>query len=243
MIDDRARVIQRVCFDIEPSEDDLEALGSRERWLVYRGLVRTRLVGVVEAALPRTKRAVGDAAFAATLDVWMSGGGPATRYFRNVPNDFAELAIVTWQGCERPWVADLARYEIARWWVRHAPPNPTAVDALSFDARPVLATAVRVLRLDYPVHEPESPDQGYPAQPTLLCLYRDHRHRAVPKRLNPIAADLLEAWQGGEETVAESVERVARDHGVEIGAGFVEKLSTLITGLVTEGVILGSASQ
>ena len=44
MLADRAKAMQRVCFDAEPSEADLELLGSRERWLVYRELVQNRLV-------------------------------------------------------------------------------------------------------------------------------------------------------------------------------------------------------
>jgi len=243
MLSERAQAIQRVCFDLEPSERDLERLGSRERWLVYRNLVRTRLVGVIEAALPRTRRAVGNQAFTAAIDAWMSEGGPKTRFFRNVPNDFTEIAIPTWSASQPPWVADLARYEITRWWVRHAPPDPTVHRELSFETRPVVATAVRVLRLDHAVHEAPTPEDGYESEPTLLYLYRDETHRAIPKRLNAVAADLLESWQRGDETVAESVERVASEHRIEIGPRFVEKLSTLITGFLTEGVLLGGTAQ
>ncbi len=98
---------------------------------------------------------------------------------------------------------------------------------------------MRVLRLDYAVDEVPSEGEAYARHPTLLCVYRNARHRAVPKRLNPLAADLLEAWQRGEETVAESVERVAREHDTPIGPAFIEKLSTLIADFVDDGVLLG----
>jgi hypothetical protein len=39
--------------------------------------------------------------------------------------------------------------------------------------------------------------------------------------------------------VAETVQRVAADHGVEIGPAFVEKLSTLIADFITKGILLG----
>jgi hypothetical protein len=239
MLADHVRAIQRVCFDSKPSSADLERLGSRERWLVYRELVRTRLHGVIAAALPRTKKALGDEAFTRVVAEWLSTGGPTTRYFRHVPNDFAEFAIPIWRDTAEAWLADLGRYEMTSWWVRHAPPNPVPGAELSFESRPVVASAVRVLRLDHPVHDEPPGGETYARRTTLLCLYRNAQHRAVPIALNPLAADLLEAWQRGEESVAESVERIAREHDTPIGPGFIEKLSALIADFVDEGVLLG----
>ena len=239
MLADHVRAIQRVCFDSEPSAADLELLGSRERWLVYRELVRTRLSGILAAAFPKTKKALGDEAFSRVVDEWMGAGGPSTRYFRHVPNEFAELAIPIWRDTAEPWLADLARYEITSWWVRHAPPNRASETDFSFESRPVVATAVRVLRLDHAVHETPDPTEGYAKREMLLCVYRNAQHRPVPKSLNPLAADLLEAWQRGEDTVAESVERIARAHDTPIGPAFIEKLSALVADFVDEGVLLG----
>lgn len=242
MLADTARAMQRVCFDSEPSEADLELLGSRERWLVYRSLVRTRLIGVVDAALPRTKAAIGEDSRGWIIDEWLSTGGPKTRYFRNVPNELAEFAIPIWRNTAEPWIADLARYEIATWTVRHAPPDPSPNGSFSFEARPVVGTAVALLRLDHHVHEGPTPDAGYTRDPVLLCIFRSDKHRAVARVLNPLAADLLEAWQRGEETVAESVQRVAAAHDTDIGSAFIEKLSTLITSFIQQGILLGGRS-
>jgi hypothetical protein len=242
MLADTARAMQRVCFDSEPSEADLELLGSRERWLVYRSLVRTRLIGVVDAALPRTKAAIGEDSRGQIIDEWLSTGGPKTRYFRNVPNELAEFAIPIWRDTAEPWIADLARYEIATWTVRHAPPDPSPNGSFSFEARPVVRTAVALLRLDHHVHEGPTPDTGYTRDPVLLCISRSDKHRAVVRALNPLAADLLEAWQRGEETVAESVQRVAAAHDTDIGSAFIEKLSTLITSFIQQGILLGGRS-
>ncbi|MBC7174007.1 MAG: hypothetical protein H5U40_16315, partial [Polyangiaceae bacterium] len=63
MMHERGRAITRVCFDASPSEQDLALLGSRERWLLYRSMVRGRLVKVVHSALPRSRAAHGEAAF------------------------------------------------------------------------------------------------------------------------------------------------------------------------------------
>jgi hypothetical protein len=49
----------RVFFSREPSEDDLVALGSPERFGCTASMVRHRLDKVVRAALPRTLQALG----------------------------------------------------------------------------------------------------------------------------------------------------------------------------------------
>jgi hypothetical protein len=231
--------MQRVCFGSEPSETDLELLGSRERWLVYRDLVRNRLNNVIGVALARTKSAIGKDAFGKAVDEWFNAGSPKTRYLRYVPSELAEFAIPIWQRTEAPWVADLAGYEITEWDIRYAPPNPTPTEEFAFDRKPVLATAVKVLRLAYPVQSRPTPHAGYEQDPIILCIYRDKNHKAVPRKLNPMAADLLEAWQAGDQTVAESVQQIAATHNTEIGPAFVEKLSTLIADLIQRGIVLG----
>ncbi len=242
MLADHAKAIDRVCFGAEPSETDLALLGSRERWLIYRDLVRNRLVHVIGVALGRTKEAIGEDAFGRAVDEWFSTGGPKTRYLRYVPSELAEFAIPIWRSTEAPWVADLAGYEITAWDVRHAPPNPVPAADFTFDRKPVLATAVKVLRLAYPVQNEPTPDAGYEQDPTILCLYRNKNHRPVPRKLNPMAADFLDAWQSADQTVAESVQRIAAAHATEIGPEFVEKLGAMIADFIERGIILGAES-
>lgn len=243
MLADQVKAMHRVCFGLEPSEADLAILGSRERWLIYRDLVRNRLVGLAGTALARTKHAIGEEAFSRAVDEWLSQGGPQTRYFRHVPTELAEFAIPIWQSTEEPWVADLARYEITAWDVRHAASDPTGATEFAFDRKPVLAAGLKVLRLAYPVHRKPTPDSGYKPDPTILCLYRDRRHKVTPRKLNPMAADLLEAWQCADETVTESVQRVAAVYRTEISPAFVEKLSAMIADFIERGIILGAQSS
>jgi hypothetical protein len=158
---------------------------------------------------------------------------------RYVPSELAEFAIPIWQRTEAPWIADLAGYEITAWEVRHAPRDPTPSDEFAFDRKPVLATAVKILRLAYPVQNKPTPHAGYEQDPTILCLYRDKNHRATPRKLNAMAADLLEAWQRADQTVAESVQQVAAAHNTQIGPDFIEKLSTLIADFIERGILLG----
>jgi hypothetical protein len=65
----------------------------------------------------------------------------------------------------------------------------------------------------------------------------------VSQTLNPLAADLLQAWRRGEDTVAESVQRVAAAHGTEIGPAFIEKLSALMADFITQGILLGGRAE
>ncbi len=232
MLSDRIAAMQRVCFGAEPSDADLELLGSRDRWLVYRDLVRSRLVHVVGVALRRTKEAVGDDAFDRVLDEWLGSGGPKTRYLRHVPSELAEFGLTVWDATEPAWVADLARYEIAVWETRHAPADHGSYEDLAFDRVPVVRAPLHVLRLGHPVHRSLEGRRGYDPEPTLLCVYRDETLDTATRVLNPLAADLLDAWQRSEETITESVERIASAHGTEIGPAFVEKLSALIADFV-----------
>ena len=242
MFPERAEAMHRICFDMEPSESDLGLLGSRDRWLVYRDLVRSRLTHIVAAALPRTKNAIGEHAFGRAVDEWLSTGGPKTRYLRHVPAELATFAIPVWRGTEAPWVADLASYELAAWNVRHAPRDPSSVAEFAFDRKPVITTAIEVLRLTHPVHDAPTPALGYERGPVWLCVYRDATHQPITTKLNAIAADLLDAWQRADRTVAQSVEQVAAAHETGIGPAFVVKLATLIADFIDRRIILGGQS-
>lgn len=231
--------MQRVCFDAEPTETDLRTLGSKERWLVYRELVRHRLRHVVGVALPRTKETMGGQAFGEAIDEWLSMGGPATRFFRHVPRDFFEHAVLEFEKASPAWLADLARYEISRWDVRYARPAPIDVGEFAFDRVPVMNPAAAVVDLSFPVHRTPMPTDGYSAERTILCMYRSKAHQPEPWVLNPLAADLTRAWQRANKTVAESIHEVAAAHQTDIGPGFIDKLSTMIADYLDRGILLG----
>jgi hypothetical protein len=178
---------------------------------------------------------VGAEAFALAVDEWLSAGGPRTRYLRQVPGELAAVAISLWHVNEPPWVADLARYEIACWEARHAPPDPDGHEQFAFDRRPVTRAAMKVLRLEHPVHETPTPASGYEPGPTLLCVYRDANHEPATRKLNALAADLLESWQRADQTVAESVDRIAAKHQTVISPAFVEKLAILVADFLIGG--------
>ena len=151
----------------------------------------------------------------------------------------ADFAIPIWERASARQIFDLSRYEITAWDVRHAPPDRTDVGEFGFDRRPVVGAAVEILRLDYRVHEhPAAPDEYSPERVTL-CVYRNAAHKAQSYELNALAADLLEAWKRGGQTVAESVQGTAAAHDTEIGPAFIEKLSAMIADFIERGIIIG----
>jgi hypothetical protein len=234
----RAEAITRLCFDAEPAEDDLELLGARERWLLYRSMVRSRLVKVVRTAVPRTREALGDDALGARIDAWLAEAPPRTRYFWQVPLAFG--AFAEGRLPETPaYLDDLLRYELARWRANHAeaPPAPAVVD-FAFDRAPALAPSLTLHVFSHPVHLDAPKLEA--AQRTQVAIFRDRAHRAGALALNPTAGALVEAWLGGEETMAESVRAVAQARGLTVDQSFIDKLGALLADFLERGLLLGS---
>ncbi len=235
---DRGEAIVRICFDAEPREDDLELLGSRERWLLYRSLVRNRLFKLAHTAFPRTLAAMSVGAFDAIVAAWLAAGPPRTRYFFLVPLELGTFALE--QMPEAPaHVADLLRYEIVCWRVRQKAVTMPEAAEFSFDRPPVLHPTLEVVSLGHPVHL-VAPGAAEAEKPTRLCVYRNRSEVAEALSLNPLAHALLEDWLAGERTVAESVRRVTSARGTAIDQRFVETLGALIADLLERGVLLGS---
>ena len=240
MLHEHFQRMQRVCFDSEPSEQDLDALGSKDIWLIYRSMVRNRLIDIIHTALPRTRDSVGEKSFDAHVHKWLSKGGSLTRYFRHVPSEFAAFALEESFGSTEAWVDDLLRYEIAGWEVKQGPSTDEVPQEFSFKKRALMNPALRLLRLEYPVHEKPTPTDGYNAEATQLCIYRDSEFEALTWTLNPIAADLLDAWKSGDRTTTQVVQEVTTRRGVAIDETFLEKLSALLADFLQKGIILGS---
>ncbi|MFW5925947.1 MAG: putative DNA-binding domain-containing protein [Myxococcota bacterium] len=238
----RQLAVARVCFAAEPSPQDLEALGSAQRWLLYRTMVRDRLRDMITAGLPRTIALVGEPTFRADFERWLDQAPPRTRYLREILPAFVSFSLPRWSADDAypPWTADLARYETARWEVWYQPDAPFEPAELSFDRYPVVNPALRLLRSIQPVHDERPAGEPYPAESVHLVLYRTPEHRVDVWVLNGMAADLLEAWQAGDRTVTETVRAVAERRGVQIGPSFVDKLSETIAQFLQKGIVLGS---
>lgn len=228
----------RLCFDAEPGEDDLALLGSRDRWLLYRSLVRSRLLKVARSAFPRTLATLPAGEFDAMVHAWFASGPPKQRFFWQVPLEFGAYALERMPPTP-PHGADLLRYEITCWRVRQKPATMPDVSDFSFERPPVVHPTLEVVSLGHPVHLASAEAAGA-AEPTRLCVYRNRDHVTEALRLNPVAHALLEDWMTGERSVAESVRRVTSARGATIDRRFLEKLGALIADLLERGVLLGS---
>jgi hypothetical protein len=238
------RDFTEVCFSLEPPTEALPPEGlSRERWLLYRRLVRSRLKEHLTFGYKRTIEALGPKRFSYWFERWLDEAPPTTRYIREVIPQFLAFALPAWRehGDVPPWLVDLARWENARWVVRYVDDPVTGVDEFDFDQVPVLSNAVELLDLDWAVHEKPPEGSNYAERPVRLCVYRrSDTQGAATWALNDLAADLLAAWKEGAQTVTETVKDVAKKHNVPITEGFIEKLSGLLADMIDRGVIRGS---
>lgn len=228
----------RVFFAAEPSERDLAALGSPERFRIYRGMVRHRLDKVVRAALPRTLRALGDERAAALIVAFLAQAPPRTRWFREVPEHFGAFALTCFTDDLPPYIAELCQFELARWTVQRLEAEPAAsLVSLSFELPPAVTPALRRLRVQ---HRVDLAGDSPRAEPANLAVYRRLDDRPSTWVLNDIAADLLDAFVEGTGSLAQRVQAVTWARDVAIDEVFLERLSALLADFLERGVLLGS---
>lgn len=229
----------RVFFGREPSEEDLEALGSPERFRIYRNMVRHRLDKVVRAALPRTFRALGEDEASALITAFFDEAPPRTRWFREVPEHFGAFALGRFGEDSPPFLRELCEFELARWTVQHLESEPdTHVVALDFNLPPVTTPALRRLRVQHRV-DLRGPEPRVEAK--NLAVYRRLDDKPATWVLNDIAAALLDAFVDGQGSLAQRVQAVTKARDVAIDETFLERLSALLADFLERGVLLGSA--
>ena len=233
---------RRVCFGREASDEDLAVLGSAERWLLYRSMVRARFIKVVKAALPRTRTALGDEAWLTWIGEWLAESAPSTRYFREVPEGFAAYAVPRLRASSDlpAWVADLAEYEVTTWRVKYVEAIPEGLVEFHFDRAPATNPTLTLLRLAHPVHRKPTPREGFAPEETHLAVYRSADNESITWQVNPMAAALIEAWIPGDRPLSESVKAVAEARGTALGQAFLEKLSAMLADFLERGILLGS---
>lgn len=234
----------RVCFDAEPSDADLDALGDRARYLLYRDMVRGRLREMAEHALPRTRTALGAERFAALFEEHLAVEPPRSRFIREVVVPFAGWLVgrVSDEASTRPWLADLISLERARWeaiWRDRTVEPPTA--EFDFDRRPVVSPVHELLAVEHAVHREPDEHGAYPAEPAWVIVYRRPSNHVVGTfGLNAVTAELVRAWARSEETAMESVQRVAALRGVAVDAAFIDGLCTVLAEFIEREIVLGS---
>lgn len=159
-----------------------------ERAALYRRLVHDNLGAVIDNAFPVTRAILGERFGPEVFEPFLSAGGPATPYYREVPGE-----LVAWaQAASHPW-ADLLHYE---WLELVAARHPADVDAPvapdgSIRPNPTLQLGV----YGRPVHllsaaRPEVPP--FPAPSAYLVWRRPRTDQVVFHRVGLVVARALE---------------------------------------------------
>jgi hypothetical protein len=236
---DTQRAVLALCFRAQPPAEALHALGGGPQWLVYRELVRERLLRELKVALPRTAALCTPAVLDETFVWQLEHAPPRTRYFREVVRAFVEAALARW--AEDPGLPpacrDMARYELALWDVSDLDARPDgALQEFAFDRVPVVSGALALLEVGHAVHLPEcSPGTHY------LCVHRQHDgERPRTFRLTRPTYELLRELCAGERSVSESVRQLAAAGGARIDAAYLDALCATLAQFIEVGIVLGS---
>ncbi len=245
---DRVRAIEQAAVDLclapERPQARLQQLGDARIWSLYREMVRNRLRGELKIALKRAHQDAGEPAFERAFVHHLAEAPPRSRFFHGIVGDFARSAapFLREQTDVPAHVGDLLEYEAAVWAVGDLDDRApaTELEEFSFEGRPVLSHATRLLQLQYAVHRKREGASPYERGEVRLCVHRrPEDRRARTWTLNPITYDLLRCFEAGEATVTEAVQRTATARKVAIDQPFLDGLCTVLADFIERGVILG----
>ena len=222
------RAIREACFAEEP---DFSALPPRAA--IYRRLVRNTLHDVAHKLLRRTHEHMGDA-FDRDFARFLAERGPRTHYLRDVPQEFVAWAAERWRERE-PWLADLARHEMASFAVATLPyvAEPPAED-VALDKPLLLSSLARLERFAHAVHEDASPPA---ARAVALLYYRDRDHALQTLELTPFAAAILER---PSSPLRDAIAGACEETGAPMNDEMLASTARLLADLGERGVLLGA---
>lgn len=240
---DVQRAFTRVCFEPEPRDEDLALLhDDRERWLMYRRMVRSRFFDMARAGLPRSAELLGKARFDAVVSAYLAEHRPQTRFIRDVVHELVAHALPGWEADDAlpPHTAELVRYEELKWRVSNLEWEDRPHVELDFEAAAVMNPTVRWLPLSFRVDKTE-----LEAPPKL-----DERHLALVYRrpggakihtyvLNDVGARLFLAWTTAP-SCADGVRQVLADMDRQPDARFIDGMAGVLADLVEHRIVLGS---
>ncbi len=233
----------RVCFDETPQEADLALLADdRERWLMYRRMVRHRLFEMARSGLPKTAELLGKARFSEAVARYLAQHGPRSRFLRDIVRELLGAALPAWEAdASLPaHLSELARYEAAKWEVGSAELELGEVGEFDFEAKPVLNPTLRTLTLWHRVDkDPKAPPRL--EEPHTAIVYRKPgSSRVFTYVLNEIGGRLFAAWSSGLGC-ADGARRVLAELGREPDARFLDGRAGVLADLIEQKIILGSA--
>ncbi len=241
------RAMVRVCFDRAPALHDMERVeGAR----LYREMVRTRLRELISAALPWTERTLGRAQTTAFFHAFLAEAPPSSRYFREVVPAFVAFVRPQLEVASAPEHAhDVLLLEGTRFELgfRHANIDETVIE-IALDKVPVPHPTLRVLTLDFAVHQMNADEQADPTHVPpkgtyFVSVHRRPDHLVETRSLDGTGARLVRAWQRSDRSVIECVRDVLAEERREPDHVFVERMSGLLAALVESGALLGARRE
>ena len=238
------RAFTRVCFDREPREEDLALLyADRERWLMYRRMVRERLYGMMRAGLPKTAALLGAKAFDDAASRYLAEEGPRSRYIREVVPALVRHALPRWEDAAPAHLADLARYEVAKWQAASLEWEVEDARELDFEGVPVFNPSLCVVAVRYRVDKLTESDEASPPrleEPHHALVYRKPASsRVFTYVLNDMGGRLVAAWRNGG-SCADGARAVLAELQREPDARFIDGMAGVLADLVEQKILLGS---
>lgn len=241
---DVERAVLSVCFQAQPPEAALRALGDRERWLLYRELTRERLLREIQFALPRTCGLLGEERLQRAFCEHLDRDPPRTRFFREIVLAFAKSVEKSLAGDALlpSCTIDMLRYEAALWEVSDLEAAVAGeVAEFSFDRVPVVTPALRLLHVAHAVHLPASAQGSCAAGDFWLCVQLDPEDaRSRTWSLNRTTYLLLAEFQRAERTAADGVQQVAKALKRRMTQEFVDHLCESLAQWIEVGILVGS---
>lgn len=236
------RAFTRVCFDETPREEDLALLhADRERWLMYRRMVRGRLVSMMRSGLPKTAELLGST-FDAAAARYLAAHGPRSRYIRDVVHELVEHALPAWRAdtSAPPHLVDLVVYEAAKWRVSSLEYELEGEHGdFDFEAAPVFNPTARLVTLRHRVDkDAESPpllDEPHHA----VVYRRPDSPRIFTYVLNDIGGRLYLAWRDAA-SCADGARTVLADLDRSPDARFIDGMAGVLADLIEQKIIIGS---
>lgn len=240
MLAENQAAFTNVCFAREPSDADLDTLGAlRDRWLLYRGMVRLRLERMVESGIPKSVEAMGKARFDDAFVRWLDEVRPGSRYIREIVSEFVAFALPRIES-DPPWLTDLMRYEIARWEVGFVDVAlPSDAGEFSFEKIAIVNPTVRLLPVAFRVDQ--KPEEGsYRAEAKTICVFRKPDDRVAAWSLGDRGAAWLAALMRSDRPVTDTIKDVAKERGEPIDAKYVESLGGTLAKFLENSILLGA---
>ena len=236
------RAFRKICFDAEPAPEDLAVLHDEDaRWLLYRRMVRSRLVALARQGLPKTAKLIGESELERAMSAYLADGGPRTRFLREVVFELVEHAAEAWRARDDlpEHLMDLARFEAAKWRTSAAVSDSEPATELDFELPPVFNPTTVAVPIQFRVDkDAESPARL--EEPHLALTYRKSGDPKVYVYvLNAIGARLFSAWREGG-SCADGTRRVLADLGREPDAKFVDGMAGVLADLVEQEIVVGS---